>query len=84
MAKAVLKLTKSSLKSIEAGIKFTQAQLKENEVKIKYLETNIKTQEDREKSDTNDLYIRNIELADLELIEIMSKLKFEKKRGETA
>ncbi|MDR1103735.1 MAG: hypothetical protein LBK92_00005, partial [Endomicrobium sp.] len=75
--------TKSSLKSIEAGNKHTQARLKENEAKIKYLEAAIKTQEEREKSPTNDLHIISIELAELELIEIMSRLKFEKVRGET-
>jgi hypothetical protein len=79
----VLKLTKFSLKSIEAGLKFPQAQLKEKEARIKYLETNIKTQEERGKSTTNDLYIKMIEFAELELIEIMSRLKFEKVRGET-
>ncbi|MDR2818150.1 MAG: hypothetical protein LBB37_01745 [Endomicrobium sp.] len=84
LANAVLKLTKSSLKSIEAGHKYAQAQLKEKEARIKYLETNIKTQEEREKSTINDLYIKSIELADLELIEIMSRLEFEKARGETA
>jgi hypothetical protein len=84
LANAVLKLTKSSLKSIEAGHKYAQAQLKEKEARIKYLETNIKTQEEREKSTTNDLYIKRLEFAELELIEIMSRLKFEKVRGETA
>ncbi|MDR2351141.1 MAG: hypothetical protein LBD56_00455 [Endomicrobium sp.] len=84
LAKAVLKLTNSSFKSIEAGNKHLQARLKENEVKIKYLKACIKTQEEREKSTTNDLYIKMIEFAELELIEIMSRLKFEKMRGETA
>jgi hypothetical protein len=83
LAKAVLKLTKSSFKSLEAGHKYLQARLKENEVKIKYLEAGIKTQEEREKSTTNDLYIKMIEFADLELIGIMSKLKLEKVREET-
>jgi chromosome segregation ATPase len=82
LANAALKVTKSSLKSLEAGNKHTQARLKENEAKIKYLEAAIKTQEEREKSTTNDLYIRAIELAELELTEIMSRLNFEKVRGE--
>jgi len=84
LAYAVLKFTKSSFKSLEAGHKHIQARLKENEVKIKYLEAFIKTQEEREKSTTKDLYIKSIELAELELIEIMSRLKFEKAQGETA
>jgi hypothetical protein len=82
LANAVLKLTKSSLKSIEAGDKCLQARIKENEAKIKYLEAAVKTQEERKKSATTDSYIRSIDLAELELIEIMLRLKFEKMRGE--
>ncbi|MDR0399305.1 MAG: hypothetical protein LBH33_05915 [Endomicrobium sp.] len=85
LAYAVLKFTKSSSKVIEAGNKCLQVRIKENEAKIKYLEATIKTQEEREKSTAKDSsYIRSIEVADLELIETMSRLKFEKVRGEAA
>jgi hypothetical protein len=84
LAKAVLKLTKSSSKIIEAGNKCLQVRIKENEAKIKYLEAFIKTQEERKKSITKDSYLKSIEVAELELVEMMSKLKFEKVREETA
>jgi peptidoglycan hydrolase CwlO-like protein len=84
LAKAVLKLTKSSSKIIETGNKCFQVRIKENEAKIKYLKTNIKTEEEREKSATKDSYIKSIEVAELQLVEMMSMLKFEKVREEAA
>jgi hypothetical protein len=84
LAKAVLKLTKSSSKIIETGNKCLQVRIKENEAKIKYLKTNIKTEEEREKSAAKDSYIKSIEVAELQLVEMMSKLKFEKVREEVA
>jgi septal ring factor EnvC (AmiA/AmiB activator) len=84
LANAVLKSTKSLSKVIEAENKCFQARIKENEAKIKYLEATIKTQEERKKSATKDLLIKNIELAELGLVEMMLKLEFEKAQEEMA